>query len=222
MEIQNSIKPQDSRYRGPDWTEIASAVSEEGPASVALQRLRERIAGRSSISTTSSTDSAWRSSRICSLKIAGCPLSRVFHGSSAPRSDQQRDTGMDAERYVQADWNTDTVAEMPRDRERIATSEVAGRLIKCRIAILSWVKRVGTCRLSGWEMYLPMRQDGSYAGYEACGANRASARCPGGRYSNGAYGQSINLSTPIVLLRHSRRTHTRHSPSTGICRRRAA
>jgi hypothetical protein len=40
----NSIKPQDSRYRGPDWAEIASAVSEADPASVALQRLRERIA----------------------------------------------------------------------------------------------------------------------------------------------------------------------------------
>jgi hypothetical protein len=40
----NNIKPQDSRYQGPDWTEIASAVSEEDLASVALQRLRDRIA----------------------------------------------------------------------------------------------------------------------------------------------------------------------------------
>ena len=40
----NSIKPQDPPHRGPNWSEIASAVSEEGLASVALQRLRERIA----------------------------------------------------------------------------------------------------------------------------------------------------------------------------------
>lgn len=40
----NGIKPEDAQYRGPGWTEIASAVTEEGLASQALQRLRERIA----------------------------------------------------------------------------------------------------------------------------------------------------------------------------------
>jgi hypothetical protein len=41
----NSLKSQDPPpHRGPDWSEIASAVSEEDLLSVALQRLRERIA----------------------------------------------------------------------------------------------------------------------------------------------------------------------------------
>ena len=40
----NSIKPQDPLHRGPNWSEIASAVGEEDLLSVAVQRLRERIA----------------------------------------------------------------------------------------------------------------------------------------------------------------------------------
>jgi hypothetical protein len=40
----NSTDPKDSAYRGPDWNEIASTVSEDDVASAALQRLRERIA----------------------------------------------------------------------------------------------------------------------------------------------------------------------------------
>jgi hypothetical protein len=39
-----SKKPVDPPYQGKDWSEIASAVSGDDPASVAIQRLRERIA----------------------------------------------------------------------------------------------------------------------------------------------------------------------------------
>ena len=41
----NIVKPQDPPPdRGPNWSEIASAVGEEDLLSVAVQRLRERIA----------------------------------------------------------------------------------------------------------------------------------------------------------------------------------
>jgi hypothetical protein len=43
-EDPNPTKPQGPPYRGAGWSEIASAVSGEDIGSVALQRLRERIA----------------------------------------------------------------------------------------------------------------------------------------------------------------------------------